>query len=98
MTNYARGRRKEWKVRDLFIEQGYYVVRAAGSLGYIDLIALGTSNSLFVQTICIQVKSNKFTKAEKAKMKEFRKILNPTVRLQAWVVLDGQKPKMEFEL
>ncbi|MFW6025895.1 MAG: hypothetical protein ACOCRX_06085 [Candidatus Woesearchaeota archaeon] len=31
MTNYARGRNVEYKVRDLFKENGYHVMRSAGS-------------------------------------------------------------------
>lgn len=40
MTHYQAGRVKEWRTRDLLVEAGYYVVRAAGSKGKVDLVAL----------------------------------------------------------
>lgn len=40
MTNYARGRRFEWKRRDHYKEQGYTVVRSAGSKSKFDLVCL----------------------------------------------------------
>lgn len=107
MNNYARGRRKEYQVRDLFITKGYTVVRAAGSLGEIDLVAMpheftpdGASRPLMGdnQVIAIQVKSKKFTKKERAKLNKLREELHPVFSIQAWVVLDRQEPKMEFSL
>jgi Holliday junction resolvase len=40
MSRYAVGRRLEWRVRRLLEEQGYFVVRSAGSRGRADLIAV----------------------------------------------------------
>ena len=40
MTQYAAGRRAEWKARDLLKSKGCDVTRSAGSKGLIDLVAL----------------------------------------------------------
>ena len=51
MSHYSRGRDFEWKVRDLFAENGYSVMRMAGSKGdaKVDLIALKPGQLLFIQ-------------------------------------------------
>lgn len=49
-----KGRRSEWKSRDLFEAAGYYVCRAGGSLGMWDLIAIGPD-----KVVVCQVKSNR---------------------------------------
>jgi Holliday junction resolvase len=51
MSHYARGRSFEWKVRDDQFENGYEVVRAAGSKGSskVDLIAMKPGELLFCQ-------------------------------------------------
>lgn len=50
MTNqYAAGRTREYKVRDLLVDNGYDVVRSAGSKGAIDLVAIKPGQILFVQ-------------------------------------------------
>jgi Holliday junction resolvase len=40
VTRYAAGRELEYRVRDLFVEAGFLVIRAAGSKGLADLVAL----------------------------------------------------------
>lgn len=51
MSAYGRGRTFEWLVRDHLAENGYSVIRAAGSKGNakVDLIALKPGQILFVQ-------------------------------------------------
>lgn len=51
MTAYGTGRRFEWKVRDHLAENGFEVIRAAGSKGgsKIDLLALKPGQAVFVQ-------------------------------------------------
>lgn len=49
-TRYRRGRDFEYRVRDELLSRGYWVIRAAGSHGAVDLLALHTSEPmLFVQ-------------------------------------------------
>lgn len=57
MTNYAAGRRAEWRARDYLEARGYYVIRSAGSKGLIDLVAFKRSRPILV----IQVKYGKRT-------------------------------------
>ena len=40
MSNYSAGRTFEWKVRDALIAAGFWVIRAAGSKGAADLVAI----------------------------------------------------------
>lgn len=49
MTNYADGRRFEYKVRDALADDGYYLIRSAGSKGLIDVVAFKPGQMLFVQ-------------------------------------------------
>lgn len=48
-SNYAKGRRFEWKVRDLLRDRGYTVYRAYGSKGILDLIAVKGEKVLGIQ-------------------------------------------------
>lgn len=51
MTQYATGRRFEWKTRDDLVANGYVVMRAAGSKGdaKVDLIAIKPGQQLYIQ-------------------------------------------------
>ena len=54
-----KGGRRERQCRDIFISMGYDVVKAGGSLGMFDLVAVPTGeHSSVTRTIMIQVKSN----------------------------------------
>lgn len=48
MTNYERGRRFEYRVRDLFKEHGFVVIRAAQSKP-VDLVCLKDGISVLVE-------------------------------------------------
>ena len=48
MTNYEKGRRFEYRVRDLFQKHGFLVVRAAQSKP-IDLVCLKNGKSILVE-------------------------------------------------
>jgi hypothetical protein len=45
----AKGRRREWRSRDLLQAAGYRVTRAGGSLGEWDLIGIGAAGVVLVQ-------------------------------------------------
>lgn len=49
MSGYGTGRRYEWKVRDALADDGYDVIRAAGSKGKVDLVAMKPGELLFIQ-------------------------------------------------
>ena len=74
MTNYSRGAAFERKVKKVYEEKGYTVVRAAGSKGPIDLVAIydpkwACQECGMVETTFIQCKLQKPTKAEREKAK-----------------------------
>lgn len=48
MTNYEKGRRFEYRVRDLFKEQGFVVIRSAKSKP-VDLVCLKNGTSVLVE-------------------------------------------------
>lgn len=48
MSNYETGRRLEYRIRDLFRRNGYFVVRAAQSKP-IDLVCLRSGHSVLVE-------------------------------------------------
>lgn len=49
MTAYSGGRTFEWKCRDHLRDEGYEVIRSAGSKTKLDLIAMKPGQLLFVQ-------------------------------------------------
>jgi Holliday junction resolvase len=51
VTTYSRGRKFEWAVRDHLAENGYSVMRMAGSKGNakVDLVAIKPGQQLYVQ-------------------------------------------------
>lgn len=49
MTAYQGGRTFEWKCRDHLRDDGYEVIRSAGSKTKVDLIALKPGQQLYVQ-------------------------------------------------
>lgn len=57
----AKGSRRERQVRDIYISRGYDVVKAAGSLGMFDLVAIAKSEmglyTVSDNVVLIQVKS-----------------------------------------
>lgn len=66
MIGYKKGRRFEYKVRDLLRQFGFYVVRSAKS-AFPDLVALGKNGTLLVEC-----KVGKYLKpTEKIAMGEF---------------------------
>lgn len=48
-NNYKRGRRLEYSVKDNLERLGYVTVRAAGSKGPADIIAMDSSRKYFIQ-------------------------------------------------
>ena len=87
MTNYRRGQRAEWKARDLLKERRYHtVIRAAGSKGPFDLIALSTDRIALVQ-----VKRGKIPTAEYAALRAFGNTVPRLCMVQLWRFTKGQR-------
>lgn len=49
MSHYRNGREFEWKVRDDLVDNGYDVIRSAGSKTKVDLSAFKPGQAVFVQ-------------------------------------------------
>jgi Holliday junction resolvase len=68
VNSYSKGRLFEYRVRDHFTQQGYFVVRAAKS-AFPDLIALRRGEILLIEC---RVRGN-LTKAEKERLIAYAK-------------------------
>ena len=90
-TKYNRGRRAEWLAKQDLQTEGYTVVRAAGSKGSWDLIAVHLDHPV---VRLIQVKSVKDPKQIKTEIKKFMAAL-PLPRREhftqeLWVYIRGK--------
>jgi len=99
LNTASKGRRLEHKVRDLLRERKYFVVRSAGSMGPFDLVAIPMKDCLWFETVLVQVKSRRFSRAEREELKKWREFLpDDRCRIEAWVVENRKQPKLEFAL
>lgn len=66
---YKKGRRFEYRVRDFLEDNGYFVIRSAGSKGIVDLAAFKFGEVLFVQSkgnskpLCVEEWNDLYSKA-----------------------------------
>lgn len=82
MNSKAKGSRRERQARKILEAQGFYVVKASGSLGVCDLVALGVDGVRLVQG-----KSN--CRPRSAEMARLREFPSPTyARKEVWVFVD----------
>jgi hypothetical protein len=81
----ARGTGIERKAKQELIEQGYYVVRSAGSLGLFDLIAFNDKEIIFIQIKATKTaRENIMLKEdERKRLNEFKSI-PPNSRIELW--------------
>ncbi|MGA2260820.1 MAG: hypothetical protein ABSH28_05220 [Acidobacteriota bacterium] len=49
LTNYTRGRGREYRTMDMLRKLGYYPIRAAGSHGLFDVVAIGPEHVRLIQ-------------------------------------------------
>jgi len=93
MNTKAKGSRRERQARVILETAGYYVVKAGGSLGIFDLVALGPQGARLVQ-----VKSNEKPRpAERERLELFPRY--PYTSKEVWVFYDRQKePAIEVML
>lgn len=64
LTNYSRGAAFERKIKKQYEEAGWFVVRAAGSKGPVDLVAVLMQDD-YIDVLLIQCKAQKPTKRER---------------------------------
>ena len=90
MNAKAKGNRRERQARKILETAGYHVVKAGGSLGIFDLVALGPQGARLVQ-----VKSNEKPRpAERERLALFPRL--PYCSKELWVFYDRQKePALE---
>jgi len=100
MSNYARGRKKEYKMQAHLREEGYLVVRSAGSKTPFDLIAIPMVKNRQDHALVrlIQVKVRKMSTAEVEETKELRKTVPSCCRIEMWVLEDRKEPRMQFSI
>ena len=67
MKTYAKGRRLEYKVKKMLEDDGWFVVRCAGSKP-VDLIAVGKG-----QILIVECKAKKVTRQDRKKLDEILK-------------------------
>ena len=84
----AKGTRLELKARRILEDNGYYVTRAAGSLGLWDLVAV-PSRQAGDKTRLIQVKANRWpSKKEHGVLVKASRQYSWNVRCEIWVWKD----------
>lgn len=74
-ANYQRGRRLEWEVKRDLEAEGFLVMRASGSHGLFDLIAIKEHEDLTVDVRLIQCKVTKNKKTITKLLKDFESTL-----------------------
>ncbi len=79
MTQYEKGRRYEWKIRDEYRKKGYLVIRSAGSKSAFDLVAIKRDQYEWreghgSEVLLIQCKTGKSAEREKAKLQSLKNL------------------------
>ena len=88
MTNYDRGVYLERKARDVLIQNGYVVIRSAGSRGPMDLVAIGANEIILVQ---VKKKGSNVSSGRE----ELESFLCPSnCKKQLWV----KEPRKDWEI
>lgn len=88
MNTAAKGRRKEWKVREELEGKGFSVTRSAASKGTFDLVAIGAETIILIQS-----KTNGWPDpAERAKIEAFVCPRNAIKHI--WRFDDRQPPRI----
>jgi Holliday junction resolvase len=94
MTNYQRGYAAERVARKILEDDGYLVIRSAGSKGPADLIALNAR-----EIILIQVKRNRpVSLAEQKRLIDLLHRIPENARIEIWLVSRGRLEKQEIGL
>lgn len=85
MTRYEAGRRFEWRVRDELTDDGYAVIRSAGSKTKVDLVAIKPGQWLLVQC----KRDGRIGPAERSKLLS---LASMCAALPVVAALDGGRP------
>lgn len=101
MNTAKKGRRLEHRVRDLFRERSYVVVRSAASLGPVDLVCIPRTScpEAPFYVVLVQVKPRTIWRAEREELAKLREVLpKGLVRIEGWVVENRKPPRRQFFL
>ena len=85
MTNYQKGRYREYRCRDYLRELGYFVVRSAGSKTAADIIAISENDVLVIQVKSKGEAGKKAVEKLKAQVPK-----NPNITRQVWEYIFGK--------
>jgi len=69
MTRYQKGRRLEYRVKELLEREGYFVIRSSGSHTPVDIVAINESEVVLIQC-CTK-------KDKKRKARELSQVVSP---------------------
>ena len=89
MTKYESGARVERKVRKILEDQGYYVVRSAGSKGAVDLVAWSDQDIRLIQVKATSNKKYTLNKTESQALQQVPRPKNARVQLYVWLMGKG---------
>lgn len=81
----AKGSRFERFIRDYYEERGYFVIRAAGSHGPMDLVAMN-----FIEIVLINCSVNQPHELQLDLLRDFEK--HPPNARKVWWYMDGKAP------
>jgi len=87
---YIAGRNFEYRVKEHYEKEGYYVVRTAGSKGIADLVAIPNRKDFIEYALLIQCKRISYKKVSK---QEVRKLLETASKYKAIPVLATKEGK-----
>jgi len=73
INKYAKGRKKEYKLKNKLEKEGYIVLRTAGSHGFADLIAISLDEH---EIRFIQVKPDYFPESRRKELMEKHEVFN----------------------
>jgi Holliday junction resolvase len=94
-NHYAKGARIERRVCKQLEADGYYCIRAAGSHGGFDVVALASDIDLpDVRGISLKAGSARLSKEERAKLEDLARRM-PFVSVEYWRVPDRKDPIIE---
>lgn len=85
-TNYQRGRRAEYEAKKLLEKRGYQVIRAAGSHGPFDLVAIRVGDPV----LGLQIKATSSKTVARSLLRGFHEQAWGGFRSELWVRLAGK--------
>ena len=89
---YIAGKKFEYKVKEHYEKEGYYVVRTAGSKGIADLVAIPNRENYFLPELALLIQCKK-TSYKKLSKREIREFLETASKYKAIPILATKEGK-----